>query len=230
MVYTTGPYNKMNETEQWIRITDGCPNQCEYCKALPELNYYGIPEIIKDKIRIMDMNLLQVDKEDIILKELSERKEKFELICGVDYRVLTQERAELLFKGNFGRFNKKGKWYKGIRIAWDRELEKQYQIKDKIDLLKKAGFKPKQIEVFVICDWKIPFEICLLKLFLLKIWGVLINDCWFDNVQLPNYQMNFWSMKQCKTFRGLCAVHNQSILFGIFPDMKRAIRAVRELI
>lgn len=32
--YSYGPYNKFNENEQWIRITEGCPlmNECELYK------------------------------------------------------------------------------------------------------------------------------------------------------------------------------------------------------
>lgn len=215
MAYTSGPYNKCNEDEQWIRVTDGCPNQCEYCYCPPEINDYGIPEIVRNKVRIMDMNLLAVDKNILLALPIKLNKKiiHYEMICGVDYRLLDIETAELLYKLRFGRFNKKGRWQRSIRIAWDGGYYFNEVIKNKVDMLIKAGFKPVQIEVFMICDWKITFNECCMKLDTLKELGCLVNDCWFDNVKPPNYQCNYWTLEQCKSFRKECRKHNLILLF-----------------
>lgn len=34
--YSRGSYNKMNDIEQWIRISEGCPNNCEFCRETRE--------------------------------------------------------------------------------------------------------------------------------------------------------------------------------------------------
>lgn len=221
MTYTTGAYNKCNDDEQWIRITDGCPNRCEYCYAPPKLEDYGVPQILRNKVKVMDMNLLAVNPNR--LDELPTRLNKtiihYEMICGFDYRLLNEKIATKLYKLRFGRFNRKGKWYRSVRIAWDYWLEDN--IEDKVTVLKKVGFKGRQIEVFMVCDWKIPFEICVAKLYEIKKWGCLINDCWFDNVKPPKYQCNYWTLEQCKKFRAMCRKHNQLILFhGFDPESK----------
>lgn len=229
MAYTTGPYNILNKTEQWIRITDGCPNQCPYCYAPKEMHLYDVPQIMRNSVKIMDMNILQVlfDKYSIsILPNLPEKLNgkviHYELICGVDYGVLSLEIAKLLFKKRFGRFNRKGKWQRGIRIAWDWEYSAFSLIQRTISYLLSAGFKKKQIEIFMICGWKIPYEECLRKLKVIKDWGCLVNDCWYDNVNPPYYQTKFWSLGQCKDFRKKCRKHNQLILFnGYDPEEKR---------
>ena len=29
--YNYGPYNKFNDVEQWVRISEGCPHNCPFC-------------------------------------------------------------------------------------------------------------------------------------------------------------------------------------------------------
>jgi hypothetical protein len=52
------------------------------------------------------------------------------------------------------------------------------------------------------------------------VWGVKVNDCWFDNQLSPNIEPNFWKPEGIKFFRNACRKHNQLILFGIDPEYK----------
>lgn len=221
MKYNSEPYNKADEKEQWIRITDGCPNNCEYCYCPTELKEFEIPQIIRNKVKILDMNILQVNKELISkLPQYINRKQiYYELTCGIDYRVMTQDIANNLKKQHF----------QNIRLAWDFSIDKQYKIKDCINYLLKAGYKSKDLMVFMISDWRIPFEECLMKLFLINKWGCQVSDCWYDNVKPPNYQCDYWTLEECKTFRSICAVINQSITFGIYPDLPRVRRTIKKI-
>lgn len=217
--YVRGAYNKFNDTEQWIRISEGCPNNCEYCRETKECGkepiYLPIPEIVRNKVKIMDMNLIYKPKALEIINELGSKKVNnkvvyYELICGIDWRYLTQEIAEALKKNRF----------KNIRLAWDYGFVLQMKIKDAVDKLKKAGYKAKELSIFVICNWEIPYEECLRKLDLLKIWNVKINDCWFDNQLSPNIKPIHWESEQIKDFRKKCRKHNQMVLFGIDPEFR----------
>jgi len=71
--YQKGEYNKYNDTEQWIRLSEGCPNNCEFCRETKECGiepvYFEIPSIIRNEVKIMDMNLLYKPK-DINFAEL----------------------------------------------------------------------------------------------------------------------------------------------------------------
>lgn len=219
MKYHTEFYNKIKGDEQWIRLGEGCPNGCEYCYSNSELIRYDIPEIKRNKVSILDMNFLYDPKHKERIKELGSRKVNgkvvyYELICGIDWRRLDQETANLLKENRF----------KNIRFAWDHSLKDQYKIKDCLKMLLKAGYKPDNMSCFILSDWKIPFIECLYKLFLLKNWNVRVSPCFFDNATPPNFQMNYWNYKECRIFQDLCSLHNQTVNFGIYPDLKRVKR------
>jgi len=217
-------YNEIRGDEQRIRLGEGCPNNCKYCSAPKELISYDIPEIKRNKVTIMDMNFLYNPKHKQRIKDLGSKKVNnkvvyYELICGLDYRNLDQETANLLKENRFIN----------IRFAWDHKIDEQMKIKDCYNKFLKAGYKKENLMCFIICDWEIPFNECFLKLMLLKNWNICVSDCWYNNVTPPNYQCNYWLLIECKLFRALCALHNQNIKFGIYPDLKRAKRLYKLL-
>lgn len=208
--YNYGPYDKCNDTEQWIRITEGCPNQCPYCYEPLKFQNFGIPEIRRKKVKIMDMNLICKPEALSIINRLGKSKAEFELICGIDYRFLTQEIADALHYNRFKR----------PRVAWDWSFSEQYKIKDAIGMLTKAGYRTKDIMVFMICNWKITFRENCRKLDLCKVWNVKVGDCYFDNQVSPNIQPIHWKPEDIKSFRRMARKHNQMVLFGIDPEVK----------
>ena len=218
MKYSFGAYNKYDDKEQYIRITEGCPNNCPYCYEPKEIKVFDIPEIIRNDVKIMDMNLLCKKEAMSIINELGSKKVNnkvvhYSLICGVDWRFLTQELADAL---KASRFTK-------IRVAWDWGFGDQIKIKNAIKMLRLAGYKqPNSIMIFMVCNWKIPFEVNMMKLDLCKIWGVQVSDCWFDNQLPPNVQPVHWTKEQIKIFRSKCRKHNQMVTFGIDPEYKKS--------
>lgn len=214
--YNYGSYNKFDEKEQWIRITEGCPHQCPWCYEPREIKIFEIPEIVRNDVKIIDMNLLCKKESLEIIKKLGSTKVnnkvvKFELICGIDYRFLTQELANELKKARFGR----------IRLAWDHGMNQQYDIKNAIKKLVNAGYKRQDIMIFMICNYSISFKTNLRKLDLCKVWNVKACDCYYDNQVFPNVVPIHWTEKQCKIFRSKVRKHNQLVLFGIDPELNR---------
>jgi hypothetical protein len=217
--YARGPYNKFDDNEQWIRISEGCPNNCEFCRETKECGkdpiYFEIPEIIRNNVKVMDMNLIYKPRALEILNELGGKRVNgkvvhYELICGIDWRFMTPEIAGALRSNRF----------QNIRLAWDGSLHLQMKIKDCIKMLKKAGYKPKEISVFMVCNWKIPYSDNCRKLDLLKVWNVKVNDCWFDNQLSPNIIPLRWYPSEIRDFRRACRKHNQMVLFEIDPELK----------
>jgi hypothetical protein len=211
--YSLGAYNKYNDTEQWIRLSEGCPNQCPFCYEPREFKVFPIPEIVRNQVKIMDMNLFAKPEALAIINELAEKRVNgkvvyYELVCGVDWRFLTQEQAYAL---KAARFDK-------IRLAWDFDFKLQLKIKDAIDKLFKAGYKPKKIMVFFICNWLIPYEENLRKLDLCKVWGVQAADCYYDNQLSPNIIPIYWTSEQIKDFKRRVRKHNQLVTFRIDPE------------
>ena len=213
--YSYGAYNKFDDKEQWIRITEGCPHNCPYCYEPQEIKIFGIPEIVRNNVKIMDMNLLCKPKALQIIKDFGKKRVNkkvvyYELICGIDYRFLTEEIANELKKNRFVN----------IRIAWDWFPRDQYAIKDAINKLVKAGYKNNDIMIFMICNWKIPFEMNCKKLDLCKVWNVKVADCYFDGQISPNIIPIYWNDEENKTFRKMVRKHNQLINFKIDPEVR----------
>lgn len=212
--YSFGPYNVVKEEEQWIRLTEGCPNQCSFCAEPLEQKVFEIPEIVRNNVKILDMNLIaKPQHKEIIMRlqgKLNNKVIHYELTCGIDYRFLTEETSELLKTWHFIN----------PRIAWDFGFDQQYKVKDAIDMLVEAGYRRKEIMIFMICNWRTTYEENCRKLDLLKVWNVKVGDCWFDNQLSPNIKPIHWTEEQIKDFRRRCRKHNQLVLFGIDPELK----------
>jgi hypothetical protein len=115
---------------------------------------------------------------------------------------LTQEIADAL----------KASRFQNIRLAWDWFYKDQLRIKDAVEMLTKAGYRPKDIMVFMLCNWKIPYSECMRKLDLLKVWNVQVCDCYFDN-QTRNIQPVYWSKPEIDDFNRRCRKNNRLVNF-----------------
>jgi hypothetical protein len=210
--------NSILEDKQCIKLSEGCPWGCPYCFEDNKLVVFPIPEIKKGFVEIWDMNFLW--QPDILkrIKELgkvrcNETVIHYEVVCGLDYRLLTPEIAHALKKSRF----------QSPRIAWDWYYKDQYKIFDAINLLKSAGYrtgKNTQISCFMIANWKISYEECLKKLVLLNRWGIKVCDCCWDGgytIAVPAY----WTRNQIDDFREKCRRQNNIVNFGIDPEVNK---------
>lgn len=194
-----------------IQFTKGCPNDCPYCYEPTKMEYFE-PEIPQgeDIVQILDMNFLANPKaEKHIVNCMKSTTKEFELVCGVDYRLLTQDLVNLLHNARF----------KKIRWAWDYNFGQQ-RIHQKIcRMFKKAFYTERDLSCFILANWKIPYVDCCNKLDLLKIWGVKVNDCCYDG----GYKIakaKDWTYEQMKSFRKKCRKHNQMIIHNLDPEWR----------
>lgn len=218
MKYSYGAYNKWDEKEQWIRLTEGCPNDCPYCYEPKEYKIFDIPEIVRNRVKIMDMNLLCKEEAFEIIEMLGSKKVdgrcvRYELVCGIDHRFLTESLSRCLYRAHF----------KNIRMAWDYYYADQFKIKAAINMLIKAGYKNKGIMIFMVCNWKITQKECLQKLNLCKYWNVRVADCYYDNQTMPNVKPIHWTIEEIKEFRRSVRKHNQFVGFRCDPEMKKNV-------
>lgn len=212
--YSYGPYNVCRGNRQRIRITEGCVHNCPWCYEPTELKIFGIPKLEKNIVEISDMNLLCKPEALQIIKDLGDWRVNgkvvtYELICGIDFRFLTLEMAIALYESRF----------KKIRLAWDGAYADQKRIKKAIDVLRKAGYKRHDIMVFMVCNYKIKLDECLLKLDLCKVWNVQVCDCYYDGQVMPRVIPVHWTMTEIKMFRHKVRKHNQLVNFGIDPEV-----------
>lgn len=212
--YSYGSYNKFNDEEQWIRITEGCPHNCPFCYEPKEIKVFGVPKIVRNHVKIMDMNLLCKKEAIHIINELGDKRVNgkvvhYELICGIDHRFLSHVLAFALKENRF----------KNIRLAWDWGYEDQLDIKVAIKKLLMAGYKPNDLMVFMICNWRIPYKENCQKLDLCKVWNVKVCDCYFDGQISPKIIPIHWSSMEIKDFRKRVRKHNQLVNFKIDPEV-----------
>lgn len=208
---------------QIIKTSEGCPNLCPYCYEDNKLVVWALPKIKKNKVLINDMNFLW--QPDIVqrIKELGVKRVDgksvyYELTCGIDYRLLTKEIAELLSKNRFGYFSGE-KWIKGIRWAWDYDYNWENSKKQQKTflMLRKAGYK--DLSVYVLANWKIPLAQCLAKLDLFKVWNCKVCDCCYDG-GYSRAVPDDWTRDEIDSFRKKCRKHNQLVKSYIDPELK----------
>lgn len=217
VVYHSEPFNVIKGDEQHIRISDGCPNNCPYCYAPTKLQVYPLPKITKNKVIILDMNLLCQDNALELIEYLGKIKVNnkivyYDLKCGIDFRNLDIILARALKKSRFIN----------IRFAWDYSLIDQIQMQNTLKRLDHVGYKRKEIMVFILANWLISYSECCKKLDSLKVWGVKADDNYFDgqckkNPIIPTH----WTHKEIKSFRKKVRYHNHLIIHdGIDPELK----------
>jgi hypothetical protein len=164
---------------QIIHSSRGCKRHCDFCgtwKIEPEF----IPkrsiknEVRYEKLVFYDNNLFMNPHIEEILQELidlkKERKIKWcESQSGFDGRIL-------LNKPHLAKKVKKA-GFRYPRVAWDCGYKEYSNIEKQINILKEAGYSPKEINIFMIYNWDIPFEEMEMKRIKCWEWGIQIADC-----------------------------------------------------
>lgn len=164
---------------QIIHTTRGCPRQCEFCGTWviePEFeSKKSIIDLIKyKKIVFYDNNLLMNKYIENILKELIDLKRKKQIQwcesqSGFDGRILLE-------KPNLAKMLKQA-GFRYPRIAWDWDYDIYNKIKKQIDILMESGYKSKDIFVFMLYNWDLPFSEMEQKRVKCWEWKVQISDC-----------------------------------------------------
>lgn len=164
---------------QILHTSRGCPRKCKFCgtwkiEPSPSFKRTISGEISKSKLIFYDNNLLMNPFIEEILNELIDlKKSKKILNCesqsGFDGRVLISKPhlASMLKKAGFVY----------PRIAWDGPFEDCREIEKQITTLIDTGFRSKDIYVFMLFNWEIPFQEMEKKRRVCWKWKVQISDC-----------------------------------------------------
>jgi hypothetical protein len=164
---------------QIIHTSRGCARKCPFCgvwKIEPEMSFKKSikREVCSNRLIFFDNNLLANPFIKDILSEIADmswngKPLKCEAVCGIDYRFLLKdpELAILLKKARF----------ENIRIAWDWHYDRWKEIEKAIELLQSAGYRNKDISIFMIYNWEIPFKEMEEKRIKCWEWKVQIIDC-----------------------------------------------------
>ncbi len=176
---------------QIIHASRGCLRQCSFCGTW-RIEPKFIPQrTIKNQIRFKklvfyDNNFLMNPYAEDILDELIQMREGgritwCEAQSGFDGRLLI-DRPDLAAKIRQAGF-------RDPRIAWDGQFAEHETIARQIELLIKAGYRSKEIFLFMVYNWDLNIEEMEAKRIKCWEWKVQISDCRFRplNQLFDNY-------------------------------------------
>lgn len=175
----------------------GCVNHCPYC-AVPimepsegEIRVKSIRHLIAPghrKIILWDNNLLGATNWRELIAELKEIGLPVDFNQGLDARLVTEEVAQEF----------KGLRIDPVRMAYDIPAEKK-ALERAIPALKEAGFKLRDIIVYVLYNFQDSPEEFLERLCDLIEWGVVAYPMRFeplDSLQKNQYVAKKWTAEQ----------------------------------
>lgn len=205
-------YDLVDVDYQIIHTSRGCTRQCGFCGTyIIEPNWCCKSTIKKEieenqkrqyeynkkplkKIIFYDNNLLANPHIENILDELIELKKERKITyvesqSGFDGRILMQKPhlVEKLKKAGF----------KNPKIAWDHRMKDAPKIKKQIDLLVDAGFAAKEISIFMIYNYVIPYEEMEEKRVKCAEWKVQITDCRYRPLNAYDDNYSPYKKEQC---------------------------------
>ena len=186
-------YDLVKVDYQIIHASRGCFRRCNFCgtwKIEPNVTYKRTlkNEIKSNSLIFYDNNLIFNPHIENILNEISEICINHRLIycesqSGLDGRILKEKPhiASLLKKARF----------KNPRISWDDGLSTKDKVKNQIEILSQAGYKNKEIYIFMLYNHKdISYTEMQGKLEQCRKWGVQVIDCRFRPLDITDDNYN----------------------------------------
>jgi len=164
---------------QVLHASRGCLRRCEFCGVRllePEFAPKSTikAEVKRRKLVFYDNNFLANPHIETILNELAAiRIQGRAVICesqsGFDARLITPRIAEMLKRAHFIY----------PRVAWDGGMAQKRIAQRAIKALLSAGYRPRDISVYMLYNHSLGFDILKRKVRACKAWGVQVADCRF---------------------------------------------------
>lgn len=129
-------------------LTRGCPRGCDFChvKTKEGLISHKVSDLKEfwngqENIELLDPNILACKEWKDLLQQLIDSKAKVNFNQGLDIRLMTEEKAEMLSKIPI----------KAIHFAWDRYEDKDL-VQPKFKMFRKMSkIQNKKLQVYVLC-------------------------------------------------------------------------------
>lgn len=141
-------YPSMTKDTAYGFLTRGCPRGCDFCivaKKEGKCSYKvaDLKEFWRDQknIELLDPNILACKDWKDLLQQLIDSKAKVNFNQGLDIRMMTEEKAQMLENIKIS----------AIHFAWDRYEDKDY-IQPKFLTFRNASkINPHNLQVYVLC-------------------------------------------------------------------------------
>lgn len=129
-------------------LTRGCPRGCEFCivKNKEGLCSYKVADLSEfwrgqKHIELLDPNLLACQDWKDLLQQLINSKAKVNFNQGLDVRMMTDEKAEMLSQIKVDE----------IHFAWDRYEDKDFILPKFLKFRERSKIRQKDLQVYVLC-------------------------------------------------------------------------------
>lgn len=141
-------YPEMTENCSYGFLTRGCPRGCDFCHVATKegRKSYKVTDLSEfwrgqKKIELLDPNILACKDWQDLLGQLADSKASVNFNQGLDIRLMTEEKADMLNRIRI----------RAIHFAWDKyEDKKQIQPQFK-EFRKKSTIHPHSLQVYVLC-------------------------------------------------------------------------------
>jgi hypothetical protein len=222
------------------QVSKGCPYNCPFCANHRLSRWQWRDRMGEDlwanKAVFYDPAFLSNPAIEGVLEELAAARPGGRVVrcdaqSGFDKRLLV-ERPEL------ARALKRAHFI-APRIAWDEGLAGKPVVEEAIRVLQSAKYRRKDVQVFMLYNWALPFDVLEEKRRQCLDWGVQVADCRFRPLdalydhydpwaihQGPEayYIHPNWTDEQIRRFRRACREQNILVRFGRSYEDYRAWR------
>ena len=163
-------------------LTRGCPRGCSFChvEAKEGRRSYKVADLNEfwngqKNIVLCDPNILACREWKDLLQQLIDSKAWVDFNQGLDIRLMTEEKAEML----------KQIKTKELHFAWDRYQDKE-KILPKFKMFKEiTGIRERDLLVYVLCNFDTTFEQDLERIYTLREMGYWAYVMLYDKDNIP---------------------------------------------
>jgi len=185
-------------------LTRGCPCNCKFCIVAKKegLKSYKVADLKEfwrgqKEIKLLDPNLLACKDSLELLKQLVDSKAYIDITQGLDARLLTDEKTNLI----------KQLKIKMLHFAWDGMKHSDLIIKNLESFQKQTGINYRKAKVYVLVNFNTTLEEDLYRIYKLKELGydpyVMIFEKWNASKtikRMARWVNNKWIWRSCEKF------------------------------
>lgn len=175
-------YPELTKDTAYGFMSRGCPRGCDFChvEAKEGRKAYKVADLSEfwrgqKNIVLLDPNPIACKEWKDILQQLIDSGAWVDFSQGVDIRLMTEEKAEMIKRIKT----------KNIHFAWDRYGDKE-KIVPKLKMFKEyTGYDYRKLTVYMLCNFDTTFEQDLERVYLLRDLGYNPYVMLYDKEHIP---------------------------------------------